>query len=78
MSSVVINIMDWEERGNYREETLYNVNVNSYSLMKFCNLWLLKEFEDKCIKGIIYLQLSEMEEKYMRFQRVHIQKYVDR
>ena len=35
-------------------------------------------FQDKCIEGIIYVQLSEREEKYAHFQRVHIQKYVDR
>ena len=33
---------------------------------------------DKCIEGITYVQLSKMEEKYARFLRVHIQKYVDR
>ena len=34
----------------------------------------------KCIEGIIYIyvQSIEMEEKYVRFQRVHIQKHVDR
>ena len=26
------------------------------------------------MEGIIYVQLSKMEEKYVRFQRVHIQK----
>ena len=34
--------------------------------------------QDKCIEGIIYLQLSEMEERYMRLHRVYIQKYVER
>ena len=36
--------------------------------------------QDKCIEGIIYVhvQSTEMEEKYVRFHRVHIQKYVDR
>ena len=36
--------------------------------------------QDKCIEGMIYVQVqfSEMKEKYVRFQRVHIQKYVDR
>ena len=30
------------------------------------------------MEGITYVHLSEMEEKYARFQRVHyIQKYVD-
>ena len=29
-------------------------------------------------KGTIYVQLREMEEKYACFQRVQIQKYVDR
>ena len=33
--------------------------------------------QDKCIEGIIYAQLSEMEVKNLRFQLVHIQKYVD-
>ena len=28
-------------------------------------------------RGIIYVQSTEMEEKYVRFQRFHIQKYVD-
>ena len=30
------------------------------------------------MEGITYVQLSEMEEKYARFQRVHIKKYVHR
>ena len=34
--------------------------------------------QDKCIEGMIYVQSAEMEEKYVRFQRVHIQKYIDR
>ena len=34
--------------------------------------------QDKCIEGIIYVESTEMEEKYGRFQRVHIQKYVHR
>ena len=34
--------------------------------------------QDKCIEGKIYVQMSEMKEKYARFQIVHIQKYVDR
>ena len=29
-------------------------------------------YQDKCIEGITYIQMSEMEEKYARFQRVHI------
>ena len=33
--------------------------------------------QDKYIEGIIYVQLTGMEEKHMRFQRVHIQKYID-
>ena len=36
------------------------------------------QVKDKCIEGIIYVQLSEMEEKYLSFRRVHIQKIVDR
>ena len=35
-------------------------------------------YQDKCIVGIMYVQFSEMEEKYAHFQRVYIQKYVDR
>ena len=34
--------------------------------------------QDIYIEGIIYVQLSDMEEKLARFQRVHIQKHVDR
>ena len=34
--------------------------------------------QDKCLEGIIYVQLSEMKDKYARFRRVHIQRYVDR
>ena len=29
-------------------------------------------------RGVIYVKSTEMEEKNMAFQRVHIQKYVDR
>ena len=30
--------------------------------------------QDKCIEGMIYVQSTEIEEKFVRFQRVHIQK----
>ena len=45
-----------------------------YKIVKFKNQLI----QEKCIEDIIYLQLTEMEEQYVRFQRVHIQKYVDR
>ena len=34
--------------------------------------------QNRCIEGIIYVQLSDIEEKYERFQRVRIQRYVGR
>ena len=33
---------------------------------------------NKCVEGIICVQLSKIEEKYAHFQQVDIQKYVDR
>ena len=37
-----------------------------------------KNYQDKFREGIIYVQSTEVEEKYVRFQRVNIQKYVER
>ena len=58
---------------------LLNASSNSQNIgIKYDVMWVKANLkQDKCIEDIIFVQLSEMEEKYVRFQRVHIQKYVD-
>ena len=46
-----------------------------FSLFYFHNALI---YQDKYIEGITYVQSTEMKEKWVCFQRVHIQKYVDR
>ena len=58
--------------------TNFTKHLNLFLIIAIQNFILLNCIQYKCIEGIIYLQLSELEEKFPCFQRLHIQKYVDR
>ena len=69
----------------FSAEYLYSLMCMQMSMI--CTLYIVQctytynnyiSYQDKCIESIIYVKLCEMEEKYSRFQRVHIQKNVIR